>query len=149
MKMFKIEDIKEFMELLFLKEIFDKFCVSTMEVKTFVSISVKGSLLSEWLEEKDRELYGDSEYVPWKLFRPLAFSMIRGKQVPQVLRIQFVHYMENGDCGGFRVQFENNELVCISSYTPLNFTLDKANEQIWDENCAGFLRKNQIVSTQH
>lgn len=147
MKLFQIEDVKEFMEFLFLKEMFDKFCVSSMEIKTFVSISVKGNLLTDWLSEEEKELYGETEFVPWKLLRPLAFSLIRGKQTPRMMRLQFVHYMANGDCGGLRIQFENNQLMCISSYTPAHFTLDKSREQVWDENCAEFFHKNNIVST--
>lgn len=147
MKLYRIEEVKEFMELLFLKDIFDKFCVGSMELKTFVSISVKGNLISDWLDGEEKERYEAFEYVPWRLFRPTAFSLIKGKQTPKMLRIQFVHYMENGDCGGLRVQFEKNELTCMSSFTPANFSLDKSSEQLWDENCAKFFKKNQIVAT--
>ncbi len=148
MQIYKIDDVREFMAVLFLKENFDKFCVGTMEIKTLVSISVKGNLLTEWLTEKEKEVYGSREYVPWKLLRPLAFSLIKGEQTPQLLRIQFVHYMNNGDCGGLRIQYENNELHCISSYTPANFTLDKSSEQMWDDQCSEFFHKNRIVSTR-
>lgn len=147
MQMYQVEEVKEFMELLFLKENFDKFCVSSLELKTLVSISIKGNLLTDWLGEEEKERYGTLEYVPWKLLRPVAFSLIKGKQIPQLMRIQFVHYMANGDCGGLRIQFENNRLVCISSYTSANFSLDKSKEQFWDENCSEFFHKNQIVST--
>lgn len=148
MQIYKIDDVREFMAVLFLKENFDKYCVGTMEIKTFVSISVKGNLLTEWLTEEEKEVYGSREYVPWKLLRPLAFSLIKGEQTPQLLRIQFVHYTNNGDCGGLRIQYENNELHCISSYTPANFTLDKSSEQMWDDQCSEFLLKNRIVSTR-
>ena len=148
MQIYKIDDVREFMAVLFLKENFDKFCVGTMEIKTFVSISVKGNLLTEWLTEEEKEVYGSREYVPWKLLRPLAFSLIKGEQTPQLLRIQFVHYTNNGDCGGLRIQYENNELHCISSYTPANFTLDKSSEQLWDDQCSEFFQKNRIVSTR-
>lgn len=147
MKIFEIEDVREFMEHLFLKEMFDKFCLGSMEVKTLVSISVKGNLYADWLEGSERELYGELEFVPWKLFRPLAFSMIRGKQKPRMLRIYFVCYMENGDCGGLRIQYENDRLTCMSTYTPAEFSMDKGREQQWDENCEIFFRKNGIVST--
>ena len=78
MKVFKIEDVKEFMQLLFLKENFDKFCLGGMELKTLVSFAIKGNLCADWLDGVDKEKYGHMEYVPWKLFRPLAFSTIRG-----------------------------------------------------------------------
>lgn len=148
MKCYRIEDVKEFMGLLFLKEVFDKFCMGSMELKTFVSFSVKGNLLSDWLDEEAKERYGTSEYVPWKLFRPTAFSLIRGKQTPTVLRIQFVHYMDNGDCGGLRIQFENGELTCMSSFTAAEFSLERNAEQLWDENCYHFLKKNNILAAE-
>lgn len=147
MKLYKIEEVKEFMELLFYKEIFDKFCVSDMELKTMVTFSVHGRMVTEWLEEEDRERYSAFEYVPWRLLRPVAFSLIRGKQTPCFLRIQFVHYMENGDHGGLRIQFEKGELTCMSSYTAAQFSMDKSSEQVWDENCWEFLKKNGVVST--
>lgn len=147
MKMYQIEEIKEFMELLFLTEKFDKFCVSTIELKTLVAISIQGNLLHDWLGEEDRERYAGTEYVPWKLIRPMVFSLIKGRQTPKLMRIQFVHPVENGDYGGLRIQFMNNELTCISSYSSANFSLDKGKEQIWDEQCHAFFHKNQIVST--
>lgn len=147
MKLFKIEDVKGFMELLFLKEIFDGFCLGSMEIRTMVAISVRGNLILDWLDSEYREIYKETEYVPWKLFRPTAFAMIRGKQPPETMRIYFVHQLENGDCGGLRVQYENDGLVCMSSYTPAHFSMDKSAEQMWDEKCAEFFRKNGIVST--
>ena len=148
MKVFKIEDVKEFMQLLFLKENFDKFCLGGMELKTLVSFAIKGNLCTDWLDGVDKEKYGHMEYVPWKLLRPVAFSMIRGKQSPSMMRINFVHYMEDGGCGGLRVQYENGQLACISSYTAAHFSLDKSEEQLWDENCKRFLQKNNIVVSE-
>lgn len=147
MKLHKIEEVKEFMELLFYKEIFDKFCVSGMEIKTMATFSINGQLNTDWLEEEERERCAALEYVPWRLLRPIAFSLIRGKRTPDFMRIQFVHYMENGDHGGLRIQYENGELTCMSSYTAAQFLLDKSSELSWDENCHYFLKKNGIVST--
>ncbi len=147
MQMYKIEDVKEFMSLLLLKENFDKFCVGSVELKTLVPISIQGTLQADWLSEEERELYAENEYVPWKLLRPIVFGLIKGKQTPQMMRIQFVHSFDNGDCGGLRIQFEKGELTCISMYTAATFTLDKSAEQVWDDQCVEFLRKNDIVST--
>lgn len=146
--MYKIEDVKEFMSLLFLKDKFDKFCVGSMEIKTLVPISIQGTLQADWLSDEERERYANREFVPWKLLRPLAFSLIKGKQTPKMMRIQFVHPFDNGDCGGLRIQYENGELTCISMYTAATFSLDKSSEQIWDDQCEDFIKKNQIVSTR-
>ncbi len=145
MKILEIEDTKEFMQLLFLKDMFDKFGVSGFEVKTFVPISIRGNLSADWLTEEDRERYQNWRYTPWKLLRPVAFSLIRGNQTPQMLRVNFVHFMENGDQGGFRVQYEHQRLTCVSSYTELSYSMEREKERVWDEQCEDFLKKHSVV----
>ncbi len=80
--------------------------------------------------------------------RTIVLELIKGKQTPDFLKIQFVYYSENGDCGGLRVQFEAGTLTCLSTYTPAEFSLDRNAETFWDENCQAFLKKHEIVSTQ-
>lgn len=148
MKMYQIEEVKPFMAQLLLQETFDKFCVSVAEIRTIVPITIKGTMSHDWLSPEDAEKYKELEYIPWKLLRPVVFELIKGKQTPDFLKIQFVYYSENGDCGGLRVQFEAGTLTCLSTYTPAEFSLDRNVETFWDENCQAFLKKHEIVSTQ-
>lgn len=148
MKMYQIEEVKPFMAQLLLQETFDKFCVSVAEIRTIVPITIKGTMSHDWLSPEDAEKYKELEYIPWKLLRPVVFELIKGKQTPDFLKIQFVYYSENGDCGGLRVQFEAGTLTCLSTYTPAEFSLDRNAETFWDENCHAFLKKHEIVSTQ-
>ena len=148
MKMYQIEEVKPFMAQLLLQETFDKFCVSVAEIRTIVPITIKGTMSHDWLSPEDAEKYKELEYIPWKLLRPVVFELIKGKQTPDFLKIQFVYYSENGDCGGLRVQFEAGTLTCLSTYTPAELSLDRNAETFWDENCQAFLKKHEIVSTQ-
>ena len=160
MKMYQIEEVKPFMAQLLLQETFDKFCVSVAEIRTIVPITIKGTMSHDWLSPEDAEKYKELEinitlkniekleYIPWKLLRPVVFELIKGKQTPDFLKIQFVYYSENGDCGGLRVQFEAGTLTCLSTYTPAEFSLDRNAETFWDENCQAFLKKHEIVSAQ-
>ena len=148
MKMYQIEEVKPFMAQLLLQETFDKFCVSVAEIRTIAPITIKGTMSHDWLSPEDAEKYKELEYIPWKLLRPVVFELIKGKQTPDFLKIQFVYYSENGDCGGLRVQFEAGTLTCLSTYTPAEFSLDRNAETFWDENCQAFLKKHEIVSTQ-
>lgn len=148
MKMYQIEEVKLFMAQLLLQETFDKFCVSVAEIRTIVPITIKGTMSHDWLSPEDAEQYKELEYIPWKLLRPVVFELIKGKQTPDFLKIQFVHYSANGDCGGLRIQFEAGTLTCLSTYTPAEFSLDRNAETFWDENCQAFLKKHDIVSTQ-
>ncbi|MGN1206356.1 MAG: DUF5721 family protein [Eubacterium sp.] len=148
MKMYQIEEVKKFMSQLLLQETFDKFCVSIAEIRTIVPITIKGTMSRDWLSPEDAEKYKDLEYIPWKLLRPVVFELIKGKQTPDFLKIQFVYYNENRDCGGLRIQFESGMLTWLSTYTPAEFSLDRNAETLWDENCESFLKKHSIVSTQ-
>ena len=148
MKMYQIEEVKPFMAQLLLQETFDKFCVSVAEIRTIVPITIKGTMSHDWLSPEDAEKYKELEYIPWKLLRPVVFELIKGKQTPDFLKIQFVYYSEYGDCGGLRVQFDAGTLTCLSTYTPAEFSLDRNAETFWDENCQAFLKKHEIVSTQ-
>ena len=148
MKMYQIEEVKPFMAQLLLQETFDKFCVSVAEIRTIVPIAIKGTMSHDWLSPEDAEKYKELEYIPWKLLRPVVFELIKGKQTPDFLKIQFVYYSENGDCGGLRVQFEAGTLTCLSTYTPAEFSLDRNAETLWDETCRAFLKKHEILSTQ-
>lgn len=143
----KIENIKEFMSQLFAGDMFDRFHVSTCEVTTFVTFQADGKLYSEWFDS-DEKPGGGSGLVLWQQLKPMIFSMIKGKKTPGKMRIGFCHYMENGDCGSLRIQYEKDELLLFTGYMQKEFSLSKEKEAEWDENCRAFIRKKEITSTQ-
>lgn len=143
----KIENVKEFMSQLFMGDMFDRFHVSSCEVTTFVTFQAAGKLHPEWFDSDERP--GDkSGLAVWQQLKPMIFSIIKGKKTPGKMRIDFCHYMENGDCGSLRVQYENEELLLFTGYMQKEFSLSKEKEMQWDENCLSFIRKKEVASTQ-
>lgn len=143
----KIENVKEFMSRLFAGDMFDRFHVRDCDVTTFVTFCVEGKLHGEWLDSDERP-EDTMEFVLWKQLKPIVFSLIKGKKPPGSMRLDFCHYMKNGDVGSIRVQYEKEELLLYTGYMERNFSLDKGSAEEWDENCLGFIKKNNVVSTQ-
>ncbi len=134
----KVENIKEFMARLLTEEMFDKFHVSGCEVATFVTFQIDGKRHDEWYDTDERPS-DECGQILWKQLRPVLFSLIRGKKTPEVFKVDFCHYMGNGDVGSLRVQYEKGELLVFTGYMQKEFSLTKEAQQAWDEKCRNFL----------
>lgn len=147
MIVFKIENIKAFMAHLFAGEMFDRFHVSGCAVTTFTTFETDGRSRPDWFDTDER-VEDDSGLVWWRQLKPFIFSLIKGKKTPEKLRIDFCHYMDNGDMGSLRVNYERDELLLYTGYMEKIFSMDREKQQEWDEKCKIFLEKNGIASTQ-
>lgn len=143
----RIENIKEFMSHLFVGNMFDRFHVGNCEVTTFVTFQTNGKLHSEWFDTDER-LEDGTGLVIWQQLKPMIFSIIKGKKTPEKIQIDFCHYMENGDCGSLRIQYEKEQLLLFTGYMQKEFSLNQEKKTEWDDNCIQFIRKNKIASTQ-
>ncbi len=143
----EIENIREFMTQLFSGEMFDRFHVCGCEVTTFVTFQTDGKRHDAWYDT-DEKVDDPIGLVIWQQLKPYVFLWIKGKRVPEKMRIDFCHYMGNGDVGSLRIQYEQEKLQVFTGYMQKEFSLDKENQREWDENCRQFLQKNKIVSTQ-
>ncbi len=143
----EIEMIKEFMEKLFVGEMFDRFGVQNCEVTTFVTFRLDGTMNAAWYGG-DEEKQNLTEPVLWHQLKAHVFEWIKGKRVPEKMCLNFCHYMPNGDVGSIRVQYEHERLFIYTGYMQKEFSLDRENQRQWDENCIHFIQKNEIVSTR-
>lgn len=147
MLVFKIENIKEFMGHLFHGGIFDRFHVGSCEVTTFVTFQTDGKRHDAWYDSGEKPV-DETGLVTWQQLKPIIFELIKGTRVPERMRLDFCHYMENGDVGSIRIQYEKETLQLYTGYMQKEFSLSKEASFSWDENCRKFLQKHQIVSTQ-
>ena len=136
----KVDNIKEFMAKMLTGEMFDKFHVVNCEVTTFVTFQIDGKRHDEWFDTDERT-EDTSSQVLWKQLRPVIFSLIRGKKTPEVFKVDFCHYLGNGDVGSLRMQYERGELFLFTGYMQKEFSLNKEAQQSWDDNCRNFLRE--------
>lgn len=140
MMVLKVENIKEFMARMVTGEMFDKFHVAECEVTTFVNIRIDGRCYDAWFDTDERPEEKGTQIL-WKQLRPLVFELIRGKKTPEVFKVDFCHYLGNGDVGSLRVQYEKGELFLFTGYMQREFSLDKGGQQSWDDNCRNFLKE--------
>ena len=116
----------------------------------------EGYFSEEELEENRIE-----EYSSWKSLKPICYSLIRGKRLPESFRIVFlmppsardrfvsgrVPGLSPDQVGGLyiNVQYENHEMICVTGTSMKQFTMDRTLENEWDENVRKFLRKNGVA----
>lgn len=143
----QIENIKEFMGHLFSGDMFDRFHVRECEVTTFVTFRTDGKRHESWYDS-DEKIEDNTGLITWQQLKPYVFDWIKGKKTPQKVKIDFCHYMANGDVGSMRIQFESQKLHVFTGYMQREFSMDKSQQQMWDDNCEKFIQKNKIVSTR-
>ncbi len=161
---FKIEELKDFTRKLFVEEVFDWWMMREAVITTFNMFTIDGRIRKGYFMEQELEEKGIGELSPWKLVRPVCFSLIKGKRLPESFRItlqlpgarveQFLQSVQPDfkaeQVSGLylNIRYEEQKLYCVTG-TSLNvFTLDKKIEQEWDETVKRFLREREIVYTE-
>ncbi|MCI9533277.1 MAG: hypothetical protein HFG53_00515 [Lachnospiraceae bacterium] len=160
----KIEELKDFTRKLFVEEVFDWWMMREAVITTFNMFTIDGRIRKGYFMEQELEEKGIGELSPWKLVRPVCFSLIKGKRLPESFRItlqlpgarveQFLQSVQPDfkaeQVSGLylNIRYEEQKLYCVTG-TSLNvFTLDKKIEQEWDETVKRFLREREIVYTE-
>ena len=160
----KIAELKDFTRKLFVEEVFDWWMMREAVITTFNMFTIDGRIRKGYFMEQELEEKGIGELSPWKLVRPVCFSLIKGKRLPESFRItlqlpgarveQFLQSVQPDfkaeQVSGLylNIRYEEQKLYCVTG-TSLNvFTLDRKIEQEWDETVKRFLRKREIVYTE-
>ena len=160
----KIEELKDFTRKLFVEEVFDWWMMREAVITTFNMFTIDGRIRKGYFMEQELEEKGIGELSPWKLVRPVCFSLIKGNRLPESFRItlqlpgarveQFLQSVQPDfkaeQVSGLylNIRYEEQKLYCVTG-TSLNvFTLDKKIEQEWDETVKQFLREREIVYTE-
>ena len=83
----KIEELKDFTRKLFVEEVFDWWMMREAVITTFNMFTIDGRIRKGYFMEQELEEKGIGELSPWKLVRPVCFSLIKGKRLPESFRI--------------------------------------------------------------
>lgn len=156
----KMEDLKTFTAQLFLKDTFDGWLVREAVIVTFNSFTIDGRIRQGFYTEKELEENKIEELSSWKVLRPICYSLIKGKKLPESFQITLQlppddveEFLQNAQLDltvdqvqglYMNVRYENNEIHCVSG-TSLNiFTLDRQIEIEWDEATRLYFKDRQI-----
>ncbi len=85
----KIEEQKAFTAGIFIGEIFDKFLVREAEIVTYNQFTIDGKVRQGYFSEEELEENRIEEYSSWKTLKPVCYSLIKGKRLPESFRIVF------------------------------------------------------------
>lgn len=157
----KIEDAKAFTNGLFVGNLFDAFLLREAEITTYNRFTIDGRISRGYYSEEERAEKGLEDYSFWSTIRPICFSLVKGKRLPESFRLVFQLDREktaafiNSRVTGIQpeqvnglyinVHFENKELKCVSGTSLKIFTLDKILENEWDEWVKRFLKENKVA----
>lgn len=154
----QIEEIKPFMNQLFLGEAFDAFLLTEAVFVTFSTFRIDGHLERGYYSEDDADVpQGADSYACWRQIRPFCLELIRGKRTPLEFRIVFRLSGANvqrlaaqsglqiaaGDIDGLflNLHFKAGALTCTTGTSLRFFTLDKTLDRVWDEMVKKYFRK--------
>ena len=161
---FQIEDMGAFTRKLFLEKDFDDFLFKGSNycyVQQFYHRrpSPPGILLGAGTGAD-----GMNPYSLWSQVRPICFSLIKGKRLPESFQITLEAppkrldaflaecrlQMDAGQIKGLylNIRYENGRLQCITGTSLAVFTLDKSVEREWDEY-VGRMLKNMGIAASH
>ena len=85
-----IKDLKQFMNKLLISDTFDGMCLSEAYICTGCSYTIDGKLNTDFYNEDELNSMPSARYTSWKNIKPFAFSIIKGRKVPELLKITFV-----------------------------------------------------------
>ena len=139
-----VENVKQFMHLLFKTNVFDKYEIHQAIATTFTTFEVTGDINESFFDEENKP---QRKFCTWEEIRPFIFSVIKGSSsAPDELRNNLC---ENASALFINVNYENNVLTLITGYSLKTFSLNKDHEIIWDNYVEGFIKENNIsVSTR-
>ncbi|MDD3251855.1 MAG: DUF5721 family protein [Lachnospiraceae bacterium] len=161
---FKMEELRTFTAQLFLKEIFDGWLVREAVIVTFNSFTIDGHIRQGYYSEQELEENKIEELSSWKVLRPICYSLIKGRKLPESFQITLQlppddveEFLRNAQLDltvnqvqglYLNIRYENNEIHCVSG-TSLNiFTLDRQIEIEWDEATRLYFKDHKIPFTE-
>lgn len=156
-----IADIKGFMDKLLLKNVFDNFFLTELEINTFVKFKIKGHLNHNFFSSDEIEQLNSRGFAKWSEIRPYALQIVKGNKAPVSFQIVLQLSHENvekmikstgvpinqEDVTGLYMhfKFEEGQLHIITGTGVKTFTLDKTLDKEWDDMTKKFLKHHEIV----
>lgn len=163
MRAFKITDIKDFMNKLLAKDVFDTFCMTECSITTFNTFFIDGKLNYDFYDTDECRLLQEKSftYSSWKDIRPYCYSVIRGKRAPLSFKVilaltdkQMKAFLGKNPPSAplqqlqglyINIQYRHNSLLVTSGVSHGIFSADKSVESSWDATVGSFLKNHSIL----
>lgn len=152
----KIQNVKNFMNLLLMTDTFDHFTLEDAVIKTFATFNIDGLYDSSFFDSEqdsgDRQSF--DSYTPWGLIRHNCTEIIKGKHTPV-----FMKYVLHGskkdfsDLPGYAdikallmiIKYDPNGLTVTTGTSMNTFSLDHGIDDIWDKAVKELLKNKDVA----
>jgi hypothetical protein len=156
----EIDDVKQFMLHLFLKDTFDAFWLYEAKIKMGASYVIDGSLDLNFYDSDEQEALEGRTYALWGEQRQIAFSMIRGKKTPDMMHVVLMLSKSNtekmilqnnlpiqpDDVRGLflNIQYKQGKLTCTTGISLKTFTMEKGLEHVWEDMVQKYFKQKVL-----
>lgn len=162
MNSIEIKSVKNIMTHLLTRETFDRFTVSGITVRTFVTYTIDGTFEQDFFtdEEKESKDFPTETFVKYASVRKFLFEIIKGKRSPTYMKLvfhapsQLVEYLIDKSSSTFTkddvnslsatVFYKNGAVTIVTGTNYRVFSPDRSLDEAWDHFFEVFLTKNGI-----
>lgn len=155
-----IQDTKQFMSHLLIKDTWDSFLLSEATLMMANPFTINGEINHSFFTNEEYEALSDKTYVLWSQIKPFCYSIIKGNKVPTTMKIIFVipknmetqilanldSTIASDDIDRLFVNIYYNEsgITIITGTCLHTFTLDKTLEHDFDHYIKNFLNQFEL-----
>ncbi len=159
----RIEEQKKFTSGLFIGELFDQFLLREADIVTFNRFTIDGRVRRGYYTGEEQEEGKIGEFSSWRTIKPVCFSPRSGKASAGDLPHRPLPVgggqepVRTGPCSGIlpeqagglyiNIQYENQEMTCVTGTSMNVFTMDRTLEREWDESVKQFFKRSGIAFT--
>lgn len=141
------EDVKIFMNKLLKENAFDELELRSFDLENIIKYSILGDIDKDYIKDYEK----DEQYIRWKEVKPYVLKLVAGDKKHKYIKIVFS--LEKGKvediCSNINAMFlniyyENDIIKCTTATSQKQFSLDRAEDEIWENTVLKFFKKNQI-----
>lgn len=170
MVLFKITDIKKFMNTLLIDKTFDQFLIAEAVIKMASTYVIDGHINKSFYTDEELSDLTETAVQNGRIFsdkmqrfyeiKPICLSIIKGKKTPASFKFTFCLSDENtekflktfdsdfkpSDIGNLtlNIKYDGIELTATTSVSLNIFSMDKSIDSAWDTMIKKFFSTNEI-----
>ncbi len=149
----KINDIGLFTEMLFSKDVFDRFLLHDLNLTTSLSLTISGQKNPEFYDESEQAKELADPFVSWADVRSPIRTLISGRRLPVYFKIVLITSKKStealvrrsgfSDCEvsslSMAILFRDRQLFLTTGVSYLGLSLDRSLEKTWETTVKSFL----------
>ena len=161
MRVYKIEEIADFMNKLLIGQAFDKFLFLKGDVETYATFSLDGKLNETYYGSDELAALDGRKMALWSQIKPVVHLLMKGKKLP--VQFSFVLQLSAANTSWLlgkyhleqyedqlqglylNIRYKDKLLYCTTGLSYNTFVPDRTLENVWDETAGQYLKQQGCV----